>query len=53
MQYVLNITVQGLIESLMVSVFILIILKEKPACLPADLLLHEDLCQTYLGSGGR
>ena len=64
MQYLMNITVQGLIGSLVlhVSVFTLIILKEKPclkkgiylSCLPAWLLaLHEDLCQTYVETGGR
>ena len=26
---------------------------DQPACLPADLLLLEDLCQTYLGSRGK
>ena len=39
MQHLLNVTVQGLIGSLAMSVFILIIVKKKPY-----LLLHGDLC---------
>lgn len=64
MQYLLNITAQGFLESLVIIIYVYsdniereTLFKERylPACLPAYmyLLLHEGFCQRYLGTGGK